>query len=110
MKFSISIHGGPSLSSETQVIERPLSADNNNESSFVTNDYGGTIVLEGWYTEMNVLQLRDLDADSRVFIQLSNLFNVCIHFAMPPSTLHWTQLGFNSACFIDKLVVLVVRR
>lgn len=28
-----------------------------------------------------------LDADSRVFIQLSNLFNVCIHFAMPPSTL-----------------------
>lgn len=40
---------------------------------------------EGWDTETNIL--RDLDTDSHVFIQLSNLFNVCIHFAMPPSTL-----------------------
>lgn len=42
---------------------------------------------------------RDVDADPRVFIQLSNLFNVCIHCALPPRTLSRTQLGFNSAPF-----------
>lgn len=40
-----------------------------------------------------------VDADPRVFIQLSNLFNVCIHCALPPCTLSRTQLGFNRAPF-----------
>lgn len=54
--------------------------------------------------ERETFSKRDVDADPRVFIQLSNLFNVCIHSALPRCALSRTQLGFNSARFTDKLV------